>query len=152
MTRKQKQLGRLALISMLIAMGTGVGMAQASDGHHGHRHYDGCGCQVERNAGFITIDGHKSRVTSGRGMNAQIVRAFRKAGYRAWISDGCVRVDYGYCRPIVRWQTDGYAARLSWGWDELSISLRRSSSRSHYQPVRRMRPMRPVNRYRSCGW
>ncbi|MAO20740.1 MAG: hypothetical protein CMJ35_08200 [Phycisphaerae bacterium] len=154
MTRKQKQLVRMGLISALMVLGTGIGTAEASGTRwntrgHTHRHTDSCGCQVTRTAGFITIDGKKTRITSDRGMLAQITQAFRKAGYRARIQDGCVHVDYGHCKPSVRWQAEGYSVRIKRGWDELGLSMRKIT-RSHYQPVRPMRPMRPITRSRRC--
>ncbi len=87
---------------------------------------------------------------SGRGMNAQIVRAFRREGYRAWIDGGCARVDWGYCKPNVRWRTDDYAAQIRWGWGDLSFSLRHVNHESRRaRPV--SRPIRGVYRRGVCG-
>lgn len=154
MTRKNT---RIAAIIALATLGIGAGFAQAAGPHrgHGHRHTSTCGCDVQPIAGYLTINGRKVRITAGRGMNAQIVRAFRKHGYTAWIHDGCVRVDFGYCKPSVRWKTADYAARLSWGWDDLTFSLRKVQPRIYrpaHRPVRVKRSYRRVSRPGTCGW
>jgi len=149
MTRKNTR--ALAIIALL-TMGVGAGFAQAAGpnrGHHGHRHSATCGCDI-RIAGYLTIDGCRTKITAGRGMNAQIARAFRKAGYRAWIEGNCVRVDYGYCKPSVRWSTDDYAAQLRWSWGDLHVSLR-EVRRFNDRPVRVYRSHRPYYRRGICG-
>lgn len=169
MTRNQKQLGRISTLVAILGLGLGSGLAQGAESgrsgwrsgdhrdHHSqnryeaHRHDDRCGCEVSQTAGFITINGCKTRIVSGRGMLAQVARAFRDAGYRAWIQDNCVHVDYGCGKPSVRWQGDGYSVSLKWGWDTLGFSLR-----ERYVPVREVRRVvRPVHRVYSrntCGW
>ncbi len=151
MTRKKTQ--ALAIVSIL-AIGAGTGLANAagpSRGHdHGHRHTSTCGCEVQPIAGYLTINGSQTKILAGRGMNAQIARAFRQEGYRAWIEDGCVRVDYGYCKPVVRWRTDDYAAQLRWAWGDLHVSLRKVI-RLQPRPVRMKRVFRPYYRRGICG-
>ena len=150
MTRKNTR--ALALISIL-AIGAGAGLANAASpyrGHdHGHRHSSTCGCDVQPIAGYLTINGCQTKIIAGRGMNAQIARAFRKEGYRAWIEDGCVRVDYGYCKPNVRWRTDDYAAQLRWAWGDLHVSLRKVYRYQH-RPVRVKRSIRPFYGHGIC--
>lgn len=166
MTRKQNQLGRISAIAVILGSGLGAGVAQGSEsghsgwrsgdhrihgGSHVHRHDDRCGCEVSQTAGFITINGCRTRIVSGRGMLAQVTRAFRDAGYRAWIQDNCVHVDYGCSKPSVRWQADGYSVSIKWGWDTLGFSLR-----ERYVPVREVRrvirPVRRVYSRNTCGW
>lgn len=147
MTRKNTR--ALALVTIL-AIGMGASIASAAGGYHGHRHSASCGCDVQQVAGTLTINGCSTTIRSGRGMNAQIVRAFRKEGYRAWIEDGCVRVDYGYCKPSVRWRTDDYAAQLRWAWGDLHVSLRKVHRYEH-RPVRVKRAYRPYYRRGICG-
>lgn len=151
MTRKNTR--ALALISVL-AIGVGAGLANAAGPYHGHdrghRHTSTCGCEVKPIAGYLTIDGCRTKIFAGRGMNAQIVRAFRKAGFRAWIERNCVRVDYGYCKPDVRWRTDDYAAQLRWAWGDLHVSLRKVY-RHPYHPARVKRSIRPYYRRGICG-
>ena len=142
---------RFAFLIAVATLGAGAGVAQAAGPHHGHghRHTATCGCHVAPVAGYLTINGHRVRITAGRGMNAQIVRAFRKQGYNAWIHGGCVRVDFGHCKPNVRWKTGDYAARISWGWDDLSFSLRKAQPKYRRPtPVRRVY-QRP-SRYGTC--
>lgn len=150
MTRKNTR--AWALVSIL-AIGMGAGVASAAGPHkghnHGHRHNASCGCDVQQVAGTLTINGCSTTIRTGRGMNAQIVRAFRKEGYRAWIEDGCVRVDYGYCKPSVRWRTDDYAAQLRWAWGDLHVSLRKVYRNGHH-PVRVKRAYRPYYRSGIC--
>lgn len=150
MTRKNTR--AWALVSIL-AIGMGAGVASAAGPHqghnHGHRHNASCGCDVQQVAGTLTINGCSTTIRTGRGMNAQIVRAFRKEGYRAWIEDGCVRVDYGYCKPSVRWRTDDYAAQLRWAWGDLHVSLRKVYRNAHH-PVRVKRAYRPYYRSGIC--
>lgn len=150
MTRKTT---RAMTLIALLSIGAGAGIANASGGNrghdHGHRHSATCGCEVQAIAGYLTIDGRTTTITSDRGRNAQIVRAFRKAGYDAWIHDGCVRVDYGYCKPSVRWRTDDYAAALRWSCGTLRVSLS-EIRRYEYRPVRVQRSFRYGYRGRIC--
>ncbi len=155
MTRKNTFIGRIGLISILTMLGASTTMAQAGDRHRGgygdrHRHSSTCGCTDYASAGRITIDGHSTSISSGRGMHAQIAGAFRRAGYRAWIQDGCVRVDYGHCKPSVRWYADDYSIKIRWGWDELRLSTRRAYQ-PRYQPRRVVYPVRRSVRYGIYG-
>lgn len=153
----RKNANRIALISALFLLGTAGTMAQAEQGRHGHRgvhqHSATCGCEIVQYAGRITIDGCSTQITSGRGMLAQIATAFRRAGYRAWIEDGCLRVDYGRCKPVVRWQADEYAVQIRWGWDELAVSMtpiHRGGYSDRYERRRVVRPAIRVFRSGSC--
>lgn len=154
MTRKSTFIGRIGLVSVLAMLAASTTLAQAGDRHrggygNGHRHSSTCGCTDYASAGRITIDGHSTSISSGRGMHAQIVRAFRQAGYKAWIQDGCVRVDYGYCKPSVRWHAGEYSIQIRWGWDDLRLSTRPAYERRH-QPRRVVRPVRRSVGYGIC--
>ena len=149
MTRLRKS---TAALIALAALGFGAAPTLAGGLHHGHRHTSACsqtcGYSV---AGYITIDGRRTQIKAGQGMLAQIARAFRKQGYRAWIHDGCLRVDYGCYRPDVRWKAGDYSTRISWGWDEMTLSLRRAYKVSSYNyPQRRYRPIRRSYRNWYC--
>jgi len=123
----------LALIGAVLLIG-GLVPSAAAGGREHHRHHSTCGCQAPEYAGKINIDGYSTRIRSDRPINRQISQAFRDAGYRSWISDGRVRVDYGCYRPNVRWSRDRHAASFNWSYGELGISVRR-----YYQPSRRNR-------------
>jgi hypothetical protein len=160
MTRKQNQTGRLGALALVLTLGLGAGMAHGADGWRhgsrgghsvGHQHNDRCGCEVARTAGYITINGCQTKISSDRGMLAQITRAFRNAGYNAWIQDNCVHVDYGCDKPSVRWHADSYSVRVKWGWDSLGLSLRERNVRVA-QPRRVVRPVRRVYSRNTCGW
>ena len=150
MTRKSNPIVKAALISALIVIGGASSIASASDRGH-HRHTASCVHNESRYAGRITIDGYSTRIRSDRPMLRQIARAFRKAGYDAWVSNGCVQVDYGHYRPNVRWSQDGHRARFNWDdyYGELSISLRRSYSYNTH-PRGRRKGVRVARR--SIGW
>lgn len=159
MSRQSTITSRVGLLSILATLVAGTGLAHASggawSGHRDHhRHSSTCGCTAVEYAGRITIDGYSTQITSGRGMLAQVAGAFRRAGYRAWIEDGCLRVNYGHCKPDVRWHTDQYSVQIRWGWDDLRLSLRRVYT-SRYQdhrarPVRAVRPVRRNLSSRTC--
>lgn len=148
MTRKNTR--ALALIALL-TIGAGASIVNAAGpyrGHYGHRQVNAYRCDA-RIAGYLTIDGCRTTISSGRGLNAQVVRAFRKAGYRAWIEGGCVRVDYGHCKPCVRWRTEDYAAQLRWSWGDLHVSLREVHRYAH-RPLRVSRSYRPYGHRTIC--
>ena len=151
MTRLRKS---TAALIALAALGFGAAPTLAGGLHHGHRHgnYSTIGTSCgQRVAGYITIAGCRTKITAGRGMLAQIARAFRKKGYRAWIHDGCLSVDYGCYRPEVRWKAFDYSTRIKWGWDEMTLSLRRAYRTSSYDyPQRRYRPIRRSYRNWYC--
>ncbi len=152
MTRQSNQIVKAALISALIVIGGASSIASASDRGH-HRHTASCGHDESRYAGRITVDGYSTRIRSDRPMLRQIARAFRKAGYDAWVSNGCVRVDYGYHRPHVRWSQDGYRARFTWDdrHGELGISLRKSYVYNTH-PHGRRKGVRIARRTLGWGW
>lgn len=139
----------LALIGIFLLLGGLAPTALARGGRNHHRHYDGCGHCAPEYAGRILIDGTWTSIRSDRAILPQLVRAFRYAGYSAWIADGCLQVDYGYCRPQVRWSRDRYSARIRWEYDGLSISVRRFYQRARHG--RRYPPVRRVAK-RSFGW
>jgi hypothetical protein len=114
---------RLAFIGGVVILIGMSSVAQAGPGNRHHQHTSTCGCDVGYNAGRIWIDGKSTRIRSDRSRNKQIASAFRRAGYDAWISHGRVRVDYGYCKPSVRWDRDAYNARFRWDHGQFSISL-----------------------------
>lgn len=158
MTRKNTLAHQITLISGLLVLGVSSGLAQAGErggGHRdGHRHSATCGCATVQYAGRITIDGCSTRITSGRGELAQIAGAFRRAGYRARVQDGALHVDYGHCRPSVRWQADDSALQIRWRWDGLQLSLcavNRSYEHTRYERRREVRPVRRAFRYGVCG-
>lgn len=152
MTHRKARLIGIAFISSLIALGSATSSASASGDYsrhgqnssHRHRHSSDY-------AGKITIDGYTTVIRTNRPMLRQIAHAFRDAGYRAWVSDGRVEVDFGYCRPSVYWKQGRYRAHFNWYDDDLSISLRRirqygyrESSHQRHHPIRVAR--------RSIGW
>ena len=147
MTRKANSIFRAIFIGSLVMFGGLTPIANAAGGGWGdqtrHRHSDTCGCERPTYAGKISIDGCSTRIRSDRSIPHQVARAFRQAGYQAWVDAGLVRVDYGRCRPSVRWYRDGYSARLSWDCGELAVSIRRQyrgAIRGHHRghrPVRR---------------
>lgn len=151
MYRQANQIIKAAILSAFIVIGGASSAATAGRDRGHHRHTDSCGCISPEYAGSISIDGYKTRIRSDRPMLRQIAGAFRKAGYRVRVVDGRVRVDYGYCRPSVRWYTDRYKARMNWDYDyhELSISLRRYDS--HYDRRRGHRNGVRIAR-RTIGW
>ena len=156
MTQEKNRIGRSGLFLCVAALGLTAGMAQAADRTHrhggsGHQHTASCDCIGVQTAGYLTINGCKTRIIAGRTMNAQIANAFREAGYRAWVRNGCVHIDYECERPRVRWSTDDYRASLKWGWDQLSIQLS-PAPRYRYQPQRVIRPVRRAFRAPRCGW
>ncbi len=136
MTCQSNQIVKVALIGALIVIGGGGAFADAGPNRERgydrseHRHTESCRHDYWQTAGWLRIDGYSTRIRSDRPMLHQIVRAFRDAGYHAWISNGCVQVDYGRYRPHVRWRQDRYRARFDWDnfYGELSISLRRAHS------------------------
>lgn len=159
MKRQANQLVKAALMSALIVIG-GVSSAASAGGDRGdrggrgggHRHNDTCGHHYSPEyAGRISIDGYSTSIRSDRPMLRQIASAFRNAGYKARIRNGRILVDYGYCKPMVRWSTDRYTARFRWdhSYGELSISLNRYYSYSNRHQGRR-RPIRVARR--SIGW
>ena len=130
-TRFDRKL-KATFLSGIIAIGAVSSFASAAGdrGHRGHdrgyhRHSAICGCVQVTYAGRITIDGCSTMIRSDRPMYDQILCAFERAGYRAWISDGCIRVDTTRCRPRVSWARDSYNARFSWDRGRLGISLSR---------------------------
>ncbi len=155
MTRQSNQIVKAALISALIVIGGTSSIASASSDRgydrSRHRHTASCDHNESRYAGRITIDGYSTRIRSDRPMLRQIARAFRKAGYDAWVSNGCLRVDYGHYRPHVRWGQGRYRARFDWDdyYGELSISLRRSHGYNAY-PHGRGKGIHGVRR--AIGW
>ncbi|MDF1808388.1 MAG: hypothetical protein P1U42_01700 [Phycisphaerales bacterium] len=152
MTRQSFQFIKVALFSSLIAIGAVSTTAAAGDGLQRHRHTSSCNHSYEPDyAGKITIDGYTSRIRADRPMLRQIATAFRKAGYRAWIDGNQVEVDYGYCKPSVRWSTDLYRANFNWSYGDLCISLRKHRKYSYRGQSRRQhRPIRVARR--SIGW
>lgn len=127
----------LAILGAVLLIGGIVPNAYAGGRDH-HRQSRPHSWQSPEYAGKIKIDGHWTRIRSDRSVNRQISHAFRDAGYRSWIEDGRVRVDYGHHRPSVRWARDRHTARFNWHHGELNISVRR-----YYQP-RRHRDRRHV--------
>lgn len=132
-TRLNRKL-KFAILSGIIALGavSSVATAGGDRGYRGgdrdrghHRHSATCGCQQVTYAGRITIDGRSTMIRSDRPMYDQIVCAFERAGYHAWISDGCIRVDTSRCRPRVSWARDSHNARFNWDRGRLGISLSR---------------------------
>ncbi len=159
-THKSNQIVKAALISALIVIGGGASLAGASPDRDrgyggydrgGHRHTELCRHDYWQTAGWLKIDGYSTRIRSDHPMLRQIVRAFRDAGYHAWISNGCVQVDYGRYRPHVRWRQDRYRARFDWdnSYGELSISLRRAHS---YRKAHRAKRRFGHGARRAIGW
>ena len=112
--------------------------------HTSHRHTP--------KAGTIRI-GRDRFVIDSRRVDRQIARAFRKAGYRAWIEDGKVYARYGWdCRPNVRWTTGTHSASIRYRGDCVIVDTSRCGApRTFYKPKPACKPWRPARR-RSCGW
>lgn len=111
----------------------------SSWGGSGHSACSSCDHGV---AGVISIDGRRTTVRAGHGVNEQLVHAFRRAGYRASCERGRVVVRFGYCRPSVRWSGDGYGTSFSWEGDCLSIR----TFRNHCGSCHGVAPSKPVIR------
>ncbi|MEX0876066.1 MAG: hypothetical protein WD114_01285 [Phycisphaerales bacterium] len=144
----------LIVASLTLAGTSGIASAAGPDRHHGahHRHHAGCGCEIARYAGSISIDGRTTSIRADRPMLRQIADAFTCAGYRARIIGGRVQVDYGYHRPLVRWRADGYSARMSWGRGVLRLDLHKQRAHwgRHIRPIRPVRMPQPVFRWDIC--
>ncbi len=68
--------------------------------------------QHTRQAGVLRINGERYRIDDARSKR-QIVRAFRDAGYRAWVDDGKVIARYSWCdRPHISWRAGKQNARI----------------------------------------
>ncbi len=145
MKLNQSQLVKVSIVGALLMLGAGTSNALAGPNRGHHRHTNSCGCVTPEYAGRLVIDGCTTRIRSDRPMLGQIVKAFRSAGYDAWIHDGCVRVDYGCDRPSVRWYRDRYSARLNWDYGELGISLRTYRPSQSWNRVKRV-PIRSARR------
>ena len=164
MTPRSHHLTKRTIFASLIALTAGASIATAGssyDRHRGpgggHLHSSTCGCPSHiQYAGSITIDGCTTRIRTDRPMLSQIARAFKDAGYHAWISRGCLHVDYGRCRPRVQWRRERYTAGFDWDRGRLSVSLRRYRAPSirnrHYDHNRRevRRIIRRTSRWGTC--
>lgn len=103
------------------ALGDGVRVYSSrglvSVGGHGACVSFACGV-----AGTLSIDGCRTTIRSGFGVDEEIVRAFRRAGYDASCSQGRVVVRFGCRRPSLGWLDRDYSARFAWQRDCLIIT------------------------------
>lgn len=158
MTTKRSHRCSLGLLAALAVLGVGAGPVLASGpGYgYGHGHHDRGYGYTYPTAGWITIDGYRTHIEGGPGKLARIARAFHKAGYKARIYNGKLRVDAGYHKPRVYWSAREYDVRLRWKGYGLSIELRPAYSHgykpSHGKRLRPKRVERAFHRpYRSYG-
>lgn len=143
MTQNRSRARSLALLAALLTLGLGAGPVLAAGPGHGHRSHDrGYGYDYP-SAGWITIDGYRTHIEGGPGKLARIARAFRKAGYKARVYDGVLRVDTGYCKPRIYWSAGVYDARLLWKGYGLTIKLHPAYSPGYKTDYgKRLRPKR----------
>ena len=151
MTRK------LTILTAIIGttLGASTLPAQAGDlririGSPGHRCVSSSCCVSY--AGNLWIDGCKTKIRADRDLSSQIVRAFRRAGYRAHCDRGRVFVDFYACdRPKIRWTGSRYRLDQCWSIDSVELTPRSrapsiGTRHNGYDPVR-YRPSR-----RSYAW
>lgn len=127
MTQNRSRGRSLTLFTALITLGLGAAPVLAAEpGHgYGHRyrsHDRGYGYEYPA-AGWITIDGYRSRIEGGPDKLARIARAFRKAGYKARVYDGVLRVDAGYDKPRIYWSAGAYDVLVRWEGYGLSLEF-----------------------------
>ncbi|MCC5824065.1 MAG: hypothetical protein LAT64_12300 [Phycisphaerales bacterium] len=103
------------------AQASGVRITHTSHSWGGH---GSCSSHAGHVAGVIVIDGCRTVIRSGHGVDAQIASAFRRAGYHATCEHGRVVVRFGYRRPSVRWSGEAFGASFSWERDCLIIRTR----------------------------
>ena len=77
----------------------------------------GCGL-----AGTLSINGCRTSIRSGPGVDAEIALAFRRAGYDAVCSQGRVVVRFGHRRPSLGWLDRDFTARFGWDRNYLVIT------------------------------
>jgi hypothetical protein len=157
MKRTQSQIIKAAMLSAAIVLTAATSLATAGggrsgpDGGYGGSGYRDSGYREYGYAGKISIDGYTTRINTGRPVLRQIANAFRRAGYNAWIENGCVQVRAGDHRPSVRWYRGSYTTRINWDHGLLSISAQRSHQR--YRPrAGHDRPRHRPRRSRGWGW
>lgn len=105
-----------------------------------------------RPAGVLRINGERFRIDDLRSKR-QIVRAFRDAGYHAWVDEGKVYAQYNWRhRPRVSWRSMKLDARVRHidGCVVIKLYERRAAK---YRPgpscsIEPARPTRPARR----GW
>lgn len=73
-------------------------------------------------AGTLSINGRRTTIPAGVAVDAEIVRAFRRAGYDAVCSQGRIVVRFGHRRPSLGWVDRDSGARFSWDRDCLIIT------------------------------
>jgi len=131
---KSRGFGTKAALGVLLLAGAIAAPAAAADygprGHGSHSSHGSCDWRGHSYAGSIVINGCRTTIRADRDVRYQIVRAFRSAGFNAYTRNGQVIVDYGYCRPTVRWYGEGYRANLRWQRGCMSINIYTNSCRS----------------------
>lgn len=151
-------LNRLTLALAAAAVG-GIGLAPATAQasgvrihHHHYSHHHGhasCSSYASRHAGVLVVDGCRTVIRSGHNVDAQIVNAFRRAGYHAACEHGRVVVRFGRYQPSVRWSGDAFGASFSWERDCLIIRTHRNACGS-CSSCRPARPHAPSIRIDFC--
>lgn len=139
MMRSRNIAKRAALASVLLlgafAAPAAAGNYAPRHGGHGHASHHSCDWRGHTYAGTIQIDGCRTTIRSDCDPRTEIIRAFRRAGYYAYVRHGKVFVEYNCRRPNVRWFSEGYRTNIRWDRGCLSISLYSSpcnACRPHY--------------------
>jgi hypothetical protein len=115
------------VLASVLAVGAGTANANEYRFQIGNG-YGSCSPRAYRvsYAGEIRINGCTTKIRADRSVSSQIAKAFRRAGYYAHVSRGCVIVDYSRCdRPRVRWCADGYNLSMRWGHDSARFSIQK---------------------------
>lgn len=122
-----KQAGLVALVLGGVLVSPAAASERGHAGHGGrggvHVGHGSCDWRGHLYAGTIQIDGCRTTIRGDCDIRAEIVRAFRAAGYHAYIQKGSVVVQFDRRRPVVRWYSEGYRTNIYWDRGCLSISL-----------------------------
>ncbi|GEM_PF-3459466 len=119
---KRAALGTALLVGIIAAPAAAAHAVPRGGGqcHHAHRSCDWRGHDY---AGTIVINGCRTVIRGDHNPRREIIRAFRRSGYHAYVRHGKVFVEYNCRRPHVRWFAEGYRTSIRWDRGCLSISL-----------------------------
>lgn len=94
--KRSRQMCLLGAMALGLAAAAGHADAQR-DGHRWNdtRHVE------QRSVGTLFIDGNRYNLEGRRSIAWEIREALRCAGYRAYVSNGCVTVRYRSCQPRI---------------------------------------------------
>lgn len=136
MTRKSIGAARSVCVLGAIILG-GLAAAPAAAGQGGHP------ARVERvtEAGYggtLQIGARSFRISAYGDVCVQLVDAFQRAGHRAWIENGRVRVEWCGVRPSVSWSSGRWTMTISLGRGSGWLTPSKPSARPVYTaPVKR---------------